>query len=127
MFISPRAAPKYSLISPESCSKSRDHQSAHAPQLRPQAIRVPLPASRFPLNDMIDLRYVKKLVEMLDESSVDSIEISSDKGMKIRLSKTPQQRGALQMAAPITMPALLPAAVPAVQPAESNSTATEVP
>ena len=48
---------------------------------------------------MIDLRYVKKLVEMLDESSVDSIEISSDKGMKIRLSKTPQQRGAVQMTA----------------------------
>ena len=43
---------------------------------------------------MIDLRYVKKLIEMLDESSVDSIEISSDKGMKIRISKSPQQRGA---------------------------------
>ena len=54
---------------------------------------------------MIDLRYVKKLVEMLDESSVDSIEISSDKGMKIRISKTPQQRGAVQMTAPMTMPA----------------------
>lgn len=73
---------------------------------------------------MIDLRYVKKLVEMLDESSVDSIEISSDKGMKIRLSKTPQQRGAVQMTAPMTMPALLPAAAP-VQ-AAANS-AVEVP
>jgi len=51
--------------------------------------------------NMIDLRYVKKLVEMLDESSVDSIEISSDKGMKIRISKTPQQRGAVQMTAPM--------------------------
>ena len=49
---------------------------------------------------MIDLRYVKKLVEMLDESSVDSIEISSDKGMKIRLSKTPQQRGAVLVDVP---------------------------
>lgn len=38
---------------------------------------------------MIDLRYVKKLLEMLDESSVDSMEISSDKGMRIRLAKTP--------------------------------------
>jgi acetyl-CoA carboxylase biotin carboxyl carrier protein len=65
--------------------------------------------------NMIDLRYVKKLVEMLDESSVDSIEISSDKGMKIRISKTPQQRGAVQMTAPVQMPALLPAAVPAGQ------------
>src|SRR5213596_3230072 len=78
---------------------------------------------------MIDLRYVKKLVEMLDESSVDSIEIASDKGMKIRISKTPQQRGAVQMAAPMTLPALLPAAVPAAAPqaAESNSAGLEVP
>lgn len=59
---------------------------------------------------MIDLRYVKKLVEMLDESSVDSIEISSDKGMKIRISKTPTQRGTVQVAAPLAMPALMPEA-----------------
>ncbi len=52
---------------------------------------------------MIDLRYVKKLVEMLDESTVDSIEISSDKGMKIRLSKSPQQRGGMSVAAPMEM------------------------
>ena len=38
--------------------------------------------------DMIDLRYVKKLIEMLDASTVDSIEISSDKGMKLRMSKS---------------------------------------
>ncbi len=56
---------------------------------------------------MIDLRYVKKLVEMLDESSVDSIEISSDKGMKIRISKTPSQRGTMQVAAPMAMPAMV--------------------
>ena len=62
---------------------------------------------------MIDLRYVKKLIEMLDGSSVDSIEISSDKGMKLRISKTPQQRGAVQVAAPVPVPALLaPAAAP---------------
>ena len=60
-------------------------------------------------SSMIDLRYVKKLVEMLDESSVDSIEISSDKGMKIRISKTPTNRGAMQIAAPMAMPALMPA------------------
>ena len=47
---------------------------------------------------MIDLRYVKKLIEILDESTVDSIEISSDKGMKIRLSKSPTGRGAMQVA-----------------------------
>lgn len=67
--------------------------------------------------DMIDLRYVKKLIEMLDGSTVDSIEISSEKGMKLRLSKTaPQQRGAVQMAAvaPVA-PAVVaqPAAAPA--------------
>jgi acetyl-CoA carboxylase biotin carboxyl carrier protein len=50
---------------------------------------------------MIDLRYVKKLVELLDKSSVDSIEISSDKGMKIRIGKTPTGRGAVQVAAPV--------------------------
>jgi acetyl-CoA carboxylase biotin carboxyl carrier protein len=70
---------------------------------------------------MFDLRYVKKLVEMLDESSVDSIEISSDKGMKIRISKTPQQRGAMQMAAPVALPPMIhpqPApAAPAGEPA----------
>ena len=59
---------------------------------------------------MIDLRYVKKLIDILDESTVDSIEISSDKGMKIRISKSPQQRGTVQMAAPVPMPALVPAA-----------------
>ncbi len=52
---------------------------------------------------MIDLRYVKKLVEMLDESTVDSIEISTEKGMKIRISKTPQQRGGGSVAAPMPM------------------------
>ena len=58
---------------------------------------------------MIDLRYIKKLLDMLDGSSVDSIEISSDKGMKIRISKTPSQRGALQVSAPMSMPALMSA------------------
>ncbi|HEV2181009.1 MAG TPA: acetyl-CoA carboxylase biotin carboxyl carrier protein [Gemmatimonadaceae bacterium] len=72
---------------------------------------------------MIDLRYVKKLVELLDGSSVDSIEISSDKGMKIRISKTPQQRGVgiattaapVQVAVPMTTPTLIPAAMPAAR------------
>jgi len=68
---------------------------------------------------MIDLRYVKKLIEMLDGSSVDSIEISSDKGMKLRISKTPQQRGTVQVAAPVGVPAMMaPVAPPA--PARSH-------
>ncbi len=48
---------------------------------------------------MIDLRYVKKLIDIIDESTVDSIEISSDKGLKIRISKSPTGRGAVQVAA----------------------------
>ncbi len=58
---------------------------------------------------MIDLRYVKKLIEILDGSTVDSIEISTDKGMKIRLSKSPSQRGTVQVATPVPMPALMSA------------------
>ncbi len=57
---------------------------------------------------MIDLRYVKKLIEIIDGSSVDSIEISTDKGMKIRISKSPSQRGTVQVAAPVSVPAMLP-------------------
>jgi acetyl-CoA carboxylase biotin carboxyl carrier protein len=83
--------------------------------------------------EMIDLRYVKKLVDMLDGSSVDSIEISSDKGMKLRISKSPSARGALQVAAPMQMapmlaePRLTPSGgLPAVQEAAPASKA-EVP
>src|SRR6476619_3353837 len=72
---------------------------------------------------MIDLRYVKKLIDILDESTVDSIEISSDKGMKIRISKSPSGRGTMQVAPPAVMapmmaPPLLGA--PRLTPAESS-------
>jgi acetyl-CoA carboxylase biotin carboxyl carrier protein len=56
---------------------------------------------------MIDLRYVKKLIEMLDGSSVDSVEISTDKGMKIRISKTPHNRGAVPIPTPVPVPAIV--------------------
>jgi acetyl-CoA carboxylase biotin carboxyl carrier protein len=67
---------------------------------------------------MIDLRYVKKLLEMIDASSVNSIEITSEKGVKIRISKTarsvqyaaPMQFAAPQAAAPAAAPAPAPAA-----------------
>jgi acetyl-CoA carboxylase biotin carboxyl carrier protein len=58
---------------------------------------------------MIDLRYLKKLIDILDGSTVDSIEISTDKGMKIRISKSPSQRGTVQVATQVPMPALMPA------------------
>ena len=73
---------------------------------------------------MIDLRYVKKRVELLDSSSVDSIEISTDKGMKIRISKTPQQRGSVQVASPMAMPALI-AAPSRATPADGNVAVAE--
>src|SRR5687768_10985542 len=74
---------------------------------------------------MIDLRYVKKLVEMLDESSVDSIEISTDKGMKIRISKTPQQRGTVQVAPPMPIPMPVAVAPTRATPAEGATAVGE--
>jgi acetyl-CoA carboxylase biotin carboxyl carrier protein len=74
---------------------------------------------------MIDLRYVKKLIEMIDESSVDSIEITSDKGLKIRISKSPNQRGAVQMAAPMAMPAMVAAPAPRNSPAQGIPAVSE--
>jgi acetyl-CoA carboxylase biotin carboxyl carrier protein len=56
---------------------------------------------------MIDLRYVKKLVDMLDESSVDSIEISTEKGVRIRIAKNSAQR-TIQVTAPATPGSLAP-------------------
>ncbi|MBA3405799.1 MAG: acetyl-CoA carboxylase biotin carboxyl carrier protein [Gemmatimonadaceae bacterium] len=63
----------------------------------------------------MDLRFVKKLVDMIDASSVDSIEISSDKGMKIRISKTSIQRSSVQIAAPMPAAQPAPAGAPALQ------------
>ena len=75
---------------------------------------------------MIDLRFVKKLVDMIDASSVDSIEISSDKGMKIRISKTSQQRATVQMGSPMQMPQVVAAPAPAApSPAAEAAAAKE--
>ena len=73
---------------------------------------------------MIDLRFVKKLVDMIDASSVDSIEISSDKGMKIRISKTSQQRATVQMAPQMMQAAPAPVA-PAAPAASDGMSAKE--
>ncbi len=82
---------------------------------------------------MIDLRYLKKVLEMLDESTIDSLEITSDKGMKLRVSKSPTQRGgavmgATHMVAAAPAPAAAPAAAApaAVEPAKPVSTLLEV-
>jgi len=61
---------------------------------------------------MIDLRYVKKLIEMVDESTVDSLEITSDKGIKIRISKSPSGRGVQVAPQPVMAPMVAAAPVP---------------
>jgi acetyl-CoA carboxylase biotin carboxyl carrier protein len=81
---------------------------------------------------MIDLRYLKKVLEMLDESTVDSLEITSDKGMKLRVSKSPVQRGGavlgtqLMAAAPAAAPVSMPAASASAAPSAA-APATESP
>ncbi len=87
---------------------------------------------------MIDLRYLKKVLEMLDESTVDSLEITSEKGVKIRVSKSPVTRGgavlgAQMMAAPAMPVATAPpvaavgaVAAPAAEPAKAVSSLLEV-
>jgi acetyl-CoA carboxylase biotin carboxyl carrier protein len=66
---------------------------------------------------MIDLRFVKKLVDMIDASSVDSIEITSDKGMKIRISKSSNQRAMVQLGSGMPMTQMMsPASVQQVSP-----------
>jgi acetyl-CoA carboxylase biotin carboxyl carrier protein len=88
---------------------------------------VPRDESRrdIPIEPMIDLRYVKKLIDILDESTVDSIEISSDKGMKIRISKSPTGRGGMQVAPqPVLAPMLAaPAALTAGRSTPPDGTA----
>jgi len=79
---------------------------------------------------MIDLRYLKKVLEMLDESTVDSLEITSDKGMKLRVSKSPTQRGGAvlgtqMMAAPAPAASAAPvAAAPAAAAVETPKPAS---
>ena len=69
---------------------------------------------------MIDLRYVKKLLDMIDASSANSIEITSEKGVKIRISKSARmvQMAPMQMAAAPAAPALPAPAPQAAEPAK---------
>jgi acetyl-CoA carboxylase biotin carboxyl carrier protein len=74
---------------------------------------------------MIDLRFVKKLVAMIDASTVDSIEITSDKGMKIRISKSSNQR-TIQLASPVQLPPMMQSP-PAAGPGSATPPAAEAP
>jgi acetyl-CoA carboxylase biotin carboxyl carrier protein len=72
---------------------------------------------------MIDLRYVKKLLEMIDASSANSVEITSDKGVKIRVSKSARmvQMSPMQMQMPMGAPMAPPAPAPAAAPAAPSA------
>jgi acetyl-CoA carboxylase biotin carboxyl carrier protein len=74
---------------------------------------------------MIDLRYVKKLLEMIDASSANSIEITTEKGVKIRISKS--ARGAIQMNTPMPMQMQMPMAAPPTPAAPPAAPGAEAP
>ncbi|HVD61605.1 MAG TPA: acetyl-CoA carboxylase biotin carboxyl carrier protein [Gemmatimonadaceae bacterium] len=76
---------------------------------------------------MIDLRFVKKLVDMIDASTVDSIEITSDKGLKIRISKNSNQRSSVQLGSPMQMQPMMapPAPAPAAAPPATEAPRAE--
>jgi acetyl-CoA carboxylase biotin carboxyl carrier protein len=75
---------------------------------------------------MIDLRYIKKLLEMIDTSSANSIEITADKGMKIRISKG--VRAPVQVAGTIQVPiAAPPPAAATGAPAQEAAPKAETP
>jgi acetyl-CoA carboxylase biotin carboxyl carrier protein len=76
---------------------------------------------------MIDLLYVKKLIEMVDESTVDSLEITSDKGVKIRISKSPSGRGMQMAPQPVMAPVVAAAPVPAMPTPAAGMAAVEEP
>ena len=83
---------------------------------------------------MIDLAWLQKLIEMVDESGLDSIEISKGLGTRIRLSKSPTVQviagsGSGHVApssagAPIAAPVT---ALPAGESAEVSATDEETP
>ncbi|MCU0625186.1 MAG: acetyl-CoA carboxylase biotin carboxyl carrier protein [Gemmatimonadaceae bacterium] len=75
---------------------------------------------------MIDLRYLKKVLEMLDESTVDSLEITNEKGMKLRVSKSPTARGTVAMA-PMAQMAPMPTMAAAPSPAAAPTSAPSAP
>jgi len=68
---------------------------------------------------MIDLEYIERLIQALDESGVDSIEIERG-GTRVRLAKTPTMTGgAVQVAAPA--PLMAPPPTPVAPPAEAGA------
>lgn len=69
---------------------------------------------------MIDLDFLERLIQAIDQSSIDSIEIERG-GTKVRIGKTPPQTVAPAAAMPVPMAAPVPAAAPAAAPAPAAS------
>lgn len=71
---------------------------------------------------MIDLEFLERLIQAIDQSTIDSIEIERG-GTRVRIGKTPPQTvAAAPMAAPVA-----PAAAPAPAPAAPSSGAPAAP
>lgn len=66
----------------------------------------------------MDIRKVKKLIELLEESDIAEIEIHEGEE-SVRISRTSQIAVAAPLATPAPAPAAVPAAAPAEVPAES--------
>jgi len=73
---------------------------------------------------MIDLKFLRGLISALDESAIDSLEISRG-GTRIRLSKTPAPGAPAPHAAPAAAAPSAPAAPVAAPPAPSAAPAAE--
>ncbi len=66
----------------------------------------------------MDIRKVKKLIELLEESDIAEIEIHEGEE-SVRISRASQVAVAAQVAAPIAAPMAAPVAAPAAAPAET--------
>lgn len=74
---------------------------------------------------MMDFDFIERLIQALDNSSVDSLEIERG-GTRVHLSKTPPQAAQMAMApAPMHMAAPMPAAAPAAAPAPAADGAAD--
>ena len=71
---------------------------------------------------MIDLEFLEKLIQAVDASSIDSIELERG-GTKVRLAKTPPQNVMPMAAAAAPAPAAVPAAAPAPAPEAGSDAA----
>src|SRR5687768_3184158 len=96
---------------------------------RPRAVRRddaerPAGASVEAGRSMVDLEFVRGLIEAVDNSSIDSLELNRA-GTRIRISKTPPAAAVISAAPMVGSPA--PASTPAPAPAPAASAAAAAP